>query len=231
MTKFYVPDLTVNIDNPFVRDGNDKLRRALSSRHRQPQLLGRRTRERDGAPAQSERSWTKRGLLSMRRYPSWGGTEGGVLLLLAARVEDKRAKSRIVRRVLLRPVLARGDHRGPRFHPTEPYGTRRATRPVIAQKEENLAKVAPTRAPDQPPYAFEVCGGSLTRYNASVPPSLRQFVIWLAGLHLHLETRFHATLPRRMADRRCARPVQACWPWTFMQLSTLFRCVSGVNSK
>ncbi len=25
MTKFYVPDLTVNIDNPFVRDGNDKL--------------------------------------------------------------------------------------------------------------------------------------------------------------------------------------------------------------
>src|SRR3984893_11581506 len=26
ITKFYVPDLTVNIDNPFVRDGNDKLR-------------------------------------------------------------------------------------------------------------------------------------------------------------------------------------------------------------
>jgi hypothetical protein len=25
MTKFYVPELTVNIDNPFVRDGNDKL--------------------------------------------------------------------------------------------------------------------------------------------------------------------------------------------------------------
>jgi hypothetical protein len=25
MTKFYEPDLTDNIDNPFVRDGNDKL--------------------------------------------------------------------------------------------------------------------------------------------------------------------------------------------------------------
>jgi hypothetical protein len=25
MPRFYQPDLTVNIDNPFIRDGNDKL--------------------------------------------------------------------------------------------------------------------------------------------------------------------------------------------------------------
>jgi hypothetical protein len=25
MTRFYQPDLTVNVDSPFIRDGNDKL--------------------------------------------------------------------------------------------------------------------------------------------------------------------------------------------------------------
>ena len=30
MPKFYQPDLTSNVDNPFVRDGNDKLIRRIT---------------------------------------------------------------------------------------------------------------------------------------------------------------------------------------------------------
>jgi hypothetical protein len=35
----------------------------------------------------------------------------------------------------------------------------------------------PDQGPYQPPYAFEDCGGSLRRYNASIARSLRQFVL------------------------------------------------------
>jgi hypothetical protein len=34
MTRFYQPDSTVNVDSPFIRDGNDKLIRRLDTNDR-----------------------------------------------------------------------------------------------------------------------------------------------------------------------------------------------------
>ena len=64
------------------------------------------------------------------------------------------------------------------------FGSQRAEPAVATASQRGApAKVAPTRAPDQPPYAFEDCGGSLRRCNASMARSLRQFVPCVAAVH------------------------------------------------